>query len=293
MAPMVQNGSALQSSDAIDVVVRAPIELCDEAGVVVKGDVPQELRDAYMAALEREVVSAAGDARGGRVVSLRFEGCSPANMSLAAWCRLVETFQGHYRGIDTARMLFDVPAALVTKKAVAYAFRFRSCFNVRLDSMGEQSLAALRRVRAIVDGERFPTFGVELPVGALSRERADQAEPHLEEPNSAELPDLPAVLAACSPGYVRLTGGPVPEGCARDLCAAGLGEVAPGLFADSPRYAPWFDRSAVGALMGFGLGAESAYAGARFRTTSDPRAYLEGAGLTMDIYESVGEGGFL
>lgn len=262
----------------IRIIVKAPVELVDAAGsVTVPGSVPTASRDAYLAALAREVESAAGDAAGGKVIELVWDGCSPANMTLAAWCHLVELFQARFPEVNTARMLFSVPPELVNQKTVAYAFRFRSCFEVRLPALDEAALAALDRARVCMEGERFSTWGVSVARAALGGE--DEARARVER------------LASVGAEFVHVTDAPgaesAEEAWAQILAGAGFKQVAPGLYACSPKYVPWFSQAEGTAEMGFGLGAASCYAGTSFRVTSDADAYIAGAGLTMDIYEEL------
>lgn len=227
----------------------------------------------YFEAVEREVRSAAPDARDLRTVRVAFRDASPVNMTLAAWCRLVEELQAGYPGTNTARMLFDVGPALVNQKTVAYAFRFRSCFNLRVGALDAAVLDELARVRAEMDGERFSTFGVELPAGALGATREEAA-------------GRLAGLAAVAPGYVRVTGGAPGEGAQAALAAAGFAPRGGGMFTGSPKYLAWF--AAAPQVMGFGAGTVSRYGGEAFRTTDDVAAYTARAGLSMDIYRDLG-----
>ena len=243
------------------------------------GFLPQERAGAYLDALKREVVSAAGELPDASVDQINWVGGSAVNMTLAFWCGLVEILQGQFPGVNTARMRFDVGPGLVSSKTVAYAFRFNTCFNVIMESLDDSALGLLGQAREHMRGERFSTFGVQASPAAFSDQ--EQARETI------------AQLKALETGYVRLTGGEggvgeeAPAWLADMLEEAGYHQLDPAFFATSAKYRRWFADAAGSDRMGFGLGAESRYAGAHFVATSDADEYIAKAGLSMDIYRVI------
>ena len=111
-----------------------------------------------------------------------------------------------------------------------------------------------------------------------------------QEPGNVRLVDDAAGVSAGAEAVGTASRAATPAdraGIGTAPSSADYREVASGLFARHPKHRPWFGNAKKDELVGFGVGSFSRYAGMSFTTTRDMGLYVEQAGRSSAIYESV------
>ena len=271
------------STRSLSIVVRTPFEPDRFAGDAA-APISAEQRASYLQALRREVASGAEDALESRVSLVLFSGGTPANMTLATWCYLMDDIMACYKGVPTAHVRFDAEPRLINHKTAQYAHRWHSLFNMLVPDFADPAAPwgredagdAIAEALEHMVYEKCAEWGVETTLpqadGAAAQKAADV---------------LVARLGFYKPGYIRLhrPDAALAPCIADALSSCGYRASKGGLFANHAKYASWFIENETDDVLGFGVGTLSRIGGVAFKTCGDVSLYCEQAGVSAAIYE--------
>lgn len=250
--------------------------------------VPPEQQSDYLAALKREVLLTKDFVWETRVTHLIFAGGTAANMTLAYWCGLMDTFAEYYPGSPEALIRFDVPPSLISSKTVQYAVKYHTLMNIRLNALAapkdtwdaDAEKDVLPGVFGFFNREHCVDWGFEVPV----------------HPGAAFCPaaELASRVAELKPNYVRFFSAgaekdsvSLPSDFAPALEEIGYKELADGFFTKRTVMRKWFANGDASAKISFGLGGISGFDTCVRTTTSDLEEYLAHAGIDESIYTGI------